>query len=562
MRTRRLRKQNDNGIKKRIISAAIIFTLFLSFLNMRLFYIQIIQGKEYTESVKYQQYTKISLNKRRGNILDRNGVSFTSAGAQWRLKIITNAVGFNEKAYKVIQSLTGKTRIELTKNSNKAYDLPVINANSKLLQEISLNKYPGIFCYREVIRYDDNSLARHVIGFLHKSGNMPVSGIEEAFGHYLHPESYSYIDVFSDAAKRPLFNLDYHIKEPEGKCYDVQISLDYNIQKILERALDGYPGKRHGAIVIDALTGDILALASRPHYQQHNPSAKITDGMNSSFLAIPLEQYPIGSVYKIIVAAAALESGKFNEESTFVCSGGIQVGNTWVPCHAQEVYLNTITLREAFAHSCNDTFIRIAQQIGGEAIIKMSERFGLGKSIEIGLSNASGRLREKSEYTGAGIANLAIGQGSTMVTPLQAADIITTITNGGIRLPLRLVIGLIDSDKNLIEVNNKNIAPRHKYRVISRQTAETLAEWMGDVTEYGTASNIKCSVSGGIAGKTGTPQVLEGYKLVNYGWFTGFFPKYNPKYIIVVLSMEGGAAEMAVPVFHEIAKGIWLNYSK
>src|SRR5690606_24474657 len=117
-----------------------IFTLFLSFLNMRLFYIQIIQGKEYTESVKYQQYTKISLNKRRGNILDRNGVSFTSAGAQWRLKIITNAVGFNEKAYKVIQSLTGKTRIELTKNSNKAYDLPVINANSKLLQEISLNK--------------------------------------------------------------------------------------------------------------------------------------------------------------------------------------------------------------------------------------------------------------------------------------------------------------------------------------------------------------------------------------------------------------------------------------
>ena len=89
--------------------------------------------------------------------------------------------------------------------------------------------------------------------------------------------------------------------------------MDYNIQKILERALDGYPGKRHGAIVIDALTGDILALASRPHYQQHNPSAKITDGMNSSFLAIPLEQYPIGSVYKIIVAAAALESGKFNE---------------------------------------------------------------------------------------------------------------------------------------------------------------------------------------------------------------------------------------------------------
>jgi len=560
MVTRRVLKEKSKKIR-RITITAIFFTLLLSLLICRLFYIQLIKGNEYVSMVRSQQIDQIYLNKKSGNILDRNGISFTSAGEQWRLKIIPYAIGFNEKAYKVIESLTKKKRTEFTSNMTKIYDLPVIILNSELLKDIEKNKYPGVLCYKETIRYDDNSLARHVIGYLRKADNKPVSGIEKVFGQYLHPETESYIDVFSDAMNRPLFSMGYQIKESDNQCYDVQLTLDYNIQQILEHVLDNYPSRKHGGIVVDAITGDILALASRPHYKQHDPTSLITDGMNSSFLTIPFEQYPIGSVYKIIVSAAALESGKYNENSIFSCNGGIQVGSIWVPCNSAANSLETITLREAFAYSCNDTFIKIAQEIGGDAIINMSRKFGLGKSIEIELPNATGRLMKKNEYTGAGIANLAIGQGSTMVTPLQVADIITTILNGGIRKPLKLVNGLVDPEKNIIKNIEKQKLVQNN-RIISQLTAATLVDWMGDVTKYGTAKHIIDSNIGGSAGKTGTPQVSNGGELINYGWFAGFFPVNNPKYIIVVLSLEGGAADMAVPVFQEIAEEIWLSTNK
>src|SRR5690554_6379056 len=118
--------------------------------------------------------------------------------------------------------------------------------------------------------------------------------------------------------------------------------------------------------------------------------------MASSFLAIPMEPYPFGSVFKIIVAAAALESRIYNKNSLFTCTGGIQVGDQWMSCHSSAREIGEITLREAFAYSCNDTWIRIAQEIGGDVIIVTAKRFGLGQSVNIELPNASGRLMTKS----------------------------------------------------------------------------------------------------------------------------------------------------------------------
>ncbi len=147
-----------------------------------------------------------------------------------------------------------------------------------------------------------------------------------------------------------------------------------------------------------------------------------------------------------------------------------------------------------------------------------------------------------------------------MVSPLQAADMLTTILNRGIRGSLRLVRGLVDSKGHLFENYNKKTGIDTEQRVISEYTAYKLIEWMGDVTMYGTAQNIEDHFINGAAGKTGTPQVSGDLRSTNYGWFVGFFPKKNPKYIIIILSLEeGGAAEMAVPVFQNIANNIWLN---
>jgi peptidoglycan glycosyltransferase/penicillin-binding protein 2 len=96
--------------------------------------------------------------------------------------------------------------------------------------------------------------------------------------------------------------------------------------------------------------------------------------------------------------------------------------------------------------------------------------------------------------------------------------------------------------------------------VVSEETAGSLTEWMGDVTEYGTAKEARDPQIGGIVGKTGTPQVSGDPHSKEYGWFAGYFPKKDPRYVIVVLSKEeGGADQVAVPLFHDIAKNIWAH---
>jgi penicillin-binding protein 2 len=548
------RKEKD----KRIYFTGIFFTFLFVLLICRLYFIQVLNGEEYAARVRRQQIDHIELKKVSGNIIDRNGYSFTSAGEALMLKVIPKAVGFNDDAYDVIEALTGVVKKEFLRSSSEVFTVPVVNFNKALIEAVESDYHPGVLCYNESIRYNDKSLARHVIGYLRKSDGVPMSGIEKALQNYLHPGLESYVNVFSDAANRPLFSLGYQISHPERKCYDVQLTLNYNIQEVLEQTLDQYPGRRHGGIVLNAMNGEILALASRPQFQQYDPGALKTNGMDSSFLSIPMEQYPFGSVFKIIVAAAALDSGRYSESTLFTCTGGIQAGNRWMPCHAHTGGLGTITFREAFAHSCNDTFIRIAQDIGGETIIEMAKRFGLGEEINIELPNAPGLLMKKDEYSGTGIANLAIGQGTIMVTPLQAADMITTIVNNGKRKTLKLVDGVVDSEGNFVQYHPEQNKGSTDTRVISQKTAETLIRFMGDVTEYGTGKNASCALIGGTAGKTGTPQVAGDLKSSNYAWFTGFFPKDKPRYIIVVLSLEeGGAADMAAPVFLDIAKGIW-----
>jgi len=555
-RSTEMRKRSRKKCNRNII-LGIFFTLLLILLILRLYEIQVINANDYVQRARRQQMSKIPLQKVSGDITDRKGISFTSAGERYEIMVFPDAIGFDDGAYEVIELLTGKSKEYFKQNPADYLALPVVNQDLTLLSSIESNRYPGVICYKKTIRYDDNSLARHVVGYLRVSDGKPMSGIEKAYEAMLHPGQSSYISVFADAADRPLFNMGIEKNEPEEAWYDVQLTLDYNIQQILEEVLDNYPGKRHGGLVLDAHTGEILAMASRPQYKQYEPGAKYTDGMESSFLAIPLEQFPPGSIFKIIVAAAALESGRYTEDTQFTCTGGIQTGSKWVSCTAYTAGSDGLTMREAFAYSCNDTFVRIAMDIGGDAIIETARRFGLGTAVNIELPNPAGHLMEKDEYTGPGIANLAIGQGSLLVTPLQAADVITTILNDGKRKAIKLVSGFVDPSGSFIANTSYSKA---EDRVISPATAKTLTEWMGDVTEYGTGKKARDPIIGGTAGKTGTPRVFGDPDSNEYGWFTGFFPKENPRYVIVVLSQEeGGAADTAVPLFHDIARSIWLR---
>ncbi|WZL78031.1 penicillin-binding protein 2 [Eubacteriales bacterium mix99] len=549
--------------KKRFFYLGCCFTVLFALLILRLFQIQIIDGKKYAKMALPQQTVTVDVEEKRGDITDRNGIPFTQADEVQELLIFPRSIGFDDSAYEAIEKLTGKPKAYFNHKDQTYYQEIITDPDSARIRPIQKGQYPGVLYQERSLRYGDHSLARHVIGYLRKSDGVPMSGMEKVYESYLHPGSVKQVQAVADAKDHIIPGLGYQITDPMESC-QVRLTLDYDIQQILENVLDQYPDRHHSGLVVDARTGDILALASRPQFKQYDPECVMNHNEEPSFLAMPFEQYPLGSVFKVVVAAAALESDKYTENTRFTCTGGIQVGSRFFSCHTSSGGLGGISLREALAYSCNDTFIRIAMDLGGEDIVKMAEKFGLGKALDIELPNAAGLLMSRQEYTGPGIANLAIGQGETMVTPLQIADLMTTLANGGQRKQLRLVAGLTAPDgsslKNVQKTAKSSRKDRTMGRVISEKTAGTLSEWMGDVTEYGTAEKARDPQIGGIAGKTGTPQVSGDPYSKEYGWFAGYFPKKDPRYVIVVLSKEeGGADQVAVPLFHDIAKNIRIH---
>lgn len=541
--------------KRRIQQMGVFITIAFGLLVFRLFMIQIVNGPHYAGQVLPQQTLRMALWQQRGDILDRNGIPFTRAKDSTELIVIPGIVRQDAFTYHLIEQLTGIGQDSVKDNAGHLQSfirLPILYPNQEIEKSVEEGAYPGLMLNHFTIRYDDNSIARHVVGHLRKSDDAPLSGMEKVFESLLHSGGTAMVQAVIDARQQIIPGLGYTVVEPATLPGDVWLTLDYEVQRILEEALDAYPERYHGGLVIDIRTGEILALASRPHFDQQDPIPP--DGEKFSFLAIPLQQYPLGSVFKMVVAAVVLEQEGILEDKRYHCSGGIHIGNNLFPCYATRGGLGDISLREAFAYSCNDTFIRLAMQFGGDVIISMAERLGLGMALPIELDNPAGKLMAGEEYAGPGIANLAIGQGSTLVTPLQIADMVTTIANQGRRKSLSLVKGIRMPTGEWIEAHPEEDLEQ----VLDPAVANLLASYMGDVTEYGTATRARCEKIGGTAGKTGTPQVYGDPHSNEYGWFAGFFPRESPRYTIVIMSREkGGAGNVAAPVFLDVAMGIW-----
>lgn len=531
---------------------ALVATIIMGVLTARLFLIQVIHGPRYSKMALPQQTLSIPIEEIKGNITDRNGIPLTGIDTEYELIVIPKSMEHETEAYDAVYRLTQREKESLPVTSH--YILQVVNKDPMLLYDIESGKYRGLIIKKNNIRYGKSSLARHLVGYIRKSDNKPLSGIEKAYGDFLHPGEYKVLHALAYNKDAVLPNYRYVISEPESDYQDVRLTLDFHIQDALENILDIYTDHKHGGIVVEVGSGEILALASRPHFDQNNPTKG--DDSQISELSIPLNPYPPGSIFKLVVAAAALESGKYNEYSMFHCKGGIQVGSHFVRCHESTEGLGHITFKEAFAYSCNDTFIKIASDLGGDVIVDMAEQLGFGTPLDIDLQNASGQFGSKDTYIGSGISNLAIGQGDVLVTPLQVADALLTIINDGEKKRLSLVKGLV-SPNGEFESNDKPIISSK--RILSSNTARILKRCMVDTVEYGTGTIARDLEIGGTAGKTGTPEVSsDANDSTMYGWFAGYFPVEEPRYIVVIMSKEEGvASKTAAPVFHDIARAIW-----
>ncbi len=391
-----------------------------------------------------------------------------------------------------------------------------------------------------------SNILSHVIGYI--SGDGKGSGIEGAFNYVLASDDNSSISYLKDINNNKVsqgyaINMDNSYK-------GVSLTIDYHIQKIVEEAMDSLLIKG-AAIVTDCKSGEILAMASRPDYDVNN-LADYLDGTDGELLNKGILQYNPGSVFKIIVATAFLENC-YNDEMEYVCTGKTEIDGIEFVCHKEDGH-GIQSIEQAFANSCNCAFYNIGKIVGIEEIHKYSYDFGIGSEVlKInGIYEYSGYVPQRA-YSLADLANISIGQGDVMVTPLQIADILCTICNGGIRNQLSLVRGIVDDDGICSETKSGVVG-----RVISETTSRRLINMMNTAVSGGTGINAQVEYYGA-GGKTGSAETgwKKDGKLMQQGWFAGYFPAKNPKYACVVIAENGNSgSDSACPVFRLIAESM------
>jgi len=553
----------------------------------------------------------MGIERIRGNILDRNSIPFTNRNIKYAALIQTACMppagSEREKVCAVLNadadmlnSLTGKSKPLILKTDKAGRDA---------LMELDIDWVSIMY---SVERYEEDSLARHVIGYVNRRDQVGQVGIEKAYEKILRDKKVYEIGTVTDAAKNPIKGFGYRLKDwsGSGKMLDVKLTLDYHIQKIAEKAMDN-SGISGAVVVEDVVTGDILAMASRPHFEQ-NAVENYLDSSGNELFNKATAAYNLGSIFKIIDVAAFYENEKdimsadtdnnssgdiddkqdtdgssdeyrffdgfgyshlpFADElfglgnnghrsvlsdfDHYYCSGAVDISGLTFKCYSYyEGGHGGLDLERAFTVSCNSYFIELCQKIGYRRLVDMAQKFGLGNATGIsgqGVYESSGNLPDKSAFhSKADVANLAIGQGVLLATPLQVADITATIANGGIKNRVNIVDSIVDADGRIVE----KIKVSQGSRIISKETADKIKKLMEAVTLNGTGTEAVMGYYGGAGGKTGSAET--GSKDIVHAWFAGYFPAAQPRYAIAVIAENGRrGGKSAAPVFAEIAKNM------
>lgn len=400
-------------------------------------------------------------------------------------------------------------------------------------------------------RYDSRSLACHIIGSV--GDGKGISGIEKAYDGLL-SESGSTVRVRFPSNARGRVMLGEEITLEGGNADDgIVLTIDKNIQLIAENALDESGAKCGAAVVIEIESGAVRACVSRPSYNQNN-LAESLDNPDSPLINRALLPFSVGSVFKPVVAAAALETG-ISEGFSYNCTGSVTYNGVTFNCHKKEGH-GVLNMEDAVAFSCNTYFTALANETGRERIVETAEDFGFGKEISLaeGIFSASGHLPDKDELDSrAALANLSFGQGSLTATPLQICAAMAAIGGGGVYIRPSLVEGELRNGE-IIRIRSYS----EKKRVISPLTAEMLKGFLEKVVSEGSGKRA-ASESVTAAGKTATAQTgksIGGEEIYN-AWFAGYFPAEKPEYAVAVLVENGGEGALScAPIFGKIAEKV------
>lgn len=541
-------------MRHRVGVVLLIFVFFGLFLTGRLAKIQLLKYRQYSQQAAslHQRLIPEELVPR-GDILDRNFRSITDSGTRLAAVLFPNLFSGAPGAWKKIQEILQLHTLPSIRSVSQLWIRPVILKSDLSHEEVSRIRQlnlPGLYVVPMTVRYGRDSLARHFVG--HLQGNKGVMGLEKQYdGELAGGSSGSSWSLFLDARGNLVRGLSFRkvtAGQPQRKVA-VRLTLDRDLQLAVEKIMDEKVAK--GAVVVmDARTGALLATASRPNFHQELVYEAIEERDNSPLLNRVISNYYPGSIFKIVVAAAALEEGLVTPEEKLYCSGKYQFASGLeIPCWNKEGH-GELTLAEALAYSCNPIFIEVALRLGREKLIAYAQKFGVDDEVLVGYQLDS----YQSLHIGYGpgdLGNAAVGQKGVMISPLKVAKLTAVVANGGYLVEPRLVETVVDEQGRIVAASR----PSKVTRVIRKATAQTLQKMLLQVTTAGTGK--QAWLPRGSAGKTSsaeTGQFVNGKQVIN-AWFTGYLPVDDPRYVITVL-VEGGnyGGKVAAPVFREIGQ--------
>lgn len=485
-------------MQKRIVSLGVAFAILLSVALGRCGYINF--SNSYKVDKSYNSVT-LDISTLFTNIYSRNGELLNNNS-----KSVYAIIKPNERAMSELKLLYSNEQAKAITDELKS-GYPVILP----VENYAKTKY--IRLVEAVRENDDNMLCRHLI-------DKSCAGLEKYTDKKIGTLSVNYnVDALGrvlDGDNGRIINKNYYSKD------GITISIDENIQRITEKSAQSLD--KGSVVVLDTKTSQILAAVS----------------LGGDYLNRSLSPYAVGSIFKLVVAACALEN---NINPSFTCKSKIKVGDTTFHCQNKHKH-GKQHIKQALANSCNCYFVNLALKIGRDKLYNFAKSLGFGEYFNLynntfPVSSASFTTMEELKSDGQ-LALLGFGQGKLTDTPAHFASVVAAISNGGYY--------------NSPTLNIKNSASN---QVISSKTCATLRKYMKYVVDSGTGFNAQYKSQ--TAGKTATAQsgiYIDGKEQLNT-WFVGFYPYDNPKYLIVVMR-EGGksGADDCCPVFRTLVENL------
>lgn len=548
------------GSTGRILLSGLFLLAGAGVVCYRLVGLQVLEAAELSQRAVRQHEKAVSVEGRRGSILDRNGKILASSVEVPSIYAVPGSLASPARAAEALARILGTESAALLRRfeGNRNFTWVARKVSPAVAERVRALELDGVGILPESQRfYPKRYLLGHMLGFTGVD-NQGLEGIELRYDDILHGEK-EWVVLERDALGRSIFPKGQeYLAPPRGK--DVVLTIDELVQHVVERELDsvmeGTRADSATAVVLNPKSGEILALAVRPDFNPNRVESRNPSQWRNRAITDTFEP---GSTLKIVTAAAALEEGVVSPSDIFYCEEGRMVlAGGVIRDHEKEGYL---TFSQVIQKSSNIGTVKIAQRLGDRALYRYMRAFGFGEKTGIDLMGESpGMVKDPKGWSGRSLASISIGQ-EIAATPIQVAAAAAAVANGGWLVRPYLVSEIRDGSGRTI----RSILPEIRRQVISRETARQMLSILeGTVSKKGTG--VLAAVEGySIAGKTGTAQKFDTARhryspTETVSSFVGIAPSDDPRVVVLIVvdNPKGPSwgGSVAAPVFKKIVEQI------